>query len=522
LFLLESDFFLKQCIENFDSFGETALRFAKRFGSKSCFADIRLEVFEGKSAFAQDGFSRASQEDWSASVGVRCFAEKNGSVASGMAGTWLGKKDFLNLEPVLEKLAVASFERAKHSAEKKFFLKKKFPVFGKSIQTEFMTAEPFVDSVKHSFKKNPLDFSLEQIQGLSQSASKSVMNLKGVVSSMTGASTGVSRKIFVSSQGAFIDQLFPVSECFVFVAAKGKSVETHHETAGAIAGTEVFDGKNFFAKNFEDFSTFIAKGTIELSNAPAFKTVKDAVVVSDPWFNSLLCHEIIGHPCEADRALKREAAWAGRAWWFESIENNMIGKKVASEKINAYSDPSLEGYGNYAYDDEGVKAKKVVHIKNGLLEGFLNSRETALILGQEPNGAMRATSACNVPLVRMNNTCIAPGEWNAQELIEDTREGYYLLGSKTPSIGETRQNFKITCFKLYKIENGELTQLYRKGGITSDSKNYLCSVDACANDFKVFNVPNCGKGTPMQVMKLGNGAPSMRAKATVTGESSFN
>jgi TldD protein len=64
--------------------------------------------------------------------------------------------------------------------------------------------------------------------------------------------------------------------------------------------------------------------------------------------------------------------------------------------------------------------------------------------------------------------------------------------------------------------------LYRKGGITSDSKNYLCSVDACANDFKVFNVPNCGKGTPMQVMKLGNGAPSMRAKATVTGESSFN
>ena len=130
---------------------------------------------------------------------------------------------------------------------------------------------------------------------------------------------------------------------------------------------------------------------------------------------------------------------------------------------------------------------------------------------------MRAAGALQMPLIRMNNTCIDNGDWKKDEIFEETREGYYAFGQKTPSIGETRQNFKITCWKLYKVENGELTQLYRMGGLTSDSAKYLKSIDAVANDLHVHNIPNCGKGTPMQSMMVGNGGPHTRGKAIVSG-----
>ena len=224
----------------------------------------------------------------------------------------------------------------------------------------------------------------------------------------------------------------------------------------------------------------------------------------------------MGHPSEADRALKREGAWAGRAWWYSSPENNLLGKQVASEELTVFSDPSMHAYGHYKFDDEGTPAKKIVHIQNGVLNGFLNSKETAGILDAEPNGGMRAMSAEHVPLVRMNNTAIAPGKRKKEELFADTKEGYYLVGQKTPSIGETRQNFKITCWKIFEIKNGEIGQLFRQGGITSDSHVFFKSIDAVADDFKLFNIPNCGKGTPMQTMRVGNGGPHLRAKARIS------
>lgn len=247
------------------------------------------------------------------------------------------------------------------------------------------------------------------------------------------------------------------------------------------------------------------------------KFIKDATVVTDPWFNTLLSHEICGHPSEADRALKRETAWAGRAWWFNNMADNQFGKRVGSEEMTVVSNPELGGYGNYAFDDEGVAGKRTVNIENGILKDFMNSRETSVILGQEPNGHMRACDASMMPVIRMSNTYFEAGKWKAKELVEDTRDGYYIVGEKTPSIGESRQNFNITCWKCYRIENGEIGQLYRNAGIEYDSKAMFMTIEA-ADDVKRFNVPNCGKGTPMQTMRVGNGGPHLRLKANITGD----
>ena len=381
-----------------------------------------------------------------------------------------------------------------------------------------MQEQSHKDKINYHFKKNPLDVSLEELIEKSEKISQNLSKMSGIVANDVGIASGFEKKVFVNTSGSLIEQTWPFVQGFCYIAAKGKVIETFYDWLGNFKGLEVLDGDNEFEKNFGDFCEYLAKGTIEVSNAPAMKTTAyEQTVITDPWFNALLAHEVMGHPIEADRALKKEAAWAGRAWWYNGVDDNKLGKKIGSSQLNVFSDPALSGYGNYKYDDEGTKAKKVIHIKDGILNEFLNSVETSEILGKEPNGGMRALSAANVPLIRMNNTSIAPGKWKKEEIFEDTKEGYYLVGAKTPSIGETRQNFKITCWKLYKIENGEIGQLYRSGGITSDSHTYFNSINAVANDFILFNIPNCGKGTPMQTMRVGNGGPHVRGKAIVSG-----
>lgn len=483
------------------------------------YADCRLETGFSRGSFSFNGNSKGAQEDRDTSIGVRVFSKKNSVTSMGFAGKTLSEKHVQSISTELKQMLSVALKRAKINSEKKAWLKQKHEVLGKNIgAVSFLQEQCFTDKTVFPFKKNPLDVSLEEIVQRSEKISKKLFETKGIAANEIGISCGIEKKFFANSSGSMIEQVWPVVEGFAFVAAKGKATETFYDWIGNFCGLELLEGENEFGKTFEDFCDFLAEGTIEVSNAPAMKTTeKPETVITDPWFNALLSHEVMGHPSEADRALKKEAAWAGRAWWFNGVKDNCFGQKIGSEELTVFSDPSLNGYGHYKYDDEGTKAEKVFHIKKGVLEEFLNSVETSAILGAKPNGGMRAMTASNVPLIRMNNTVIAPGSWKKDEIFEETKNGYYLVGQKTPSIGETRQNFKITCWKLYKIENGEIGQLYRQGGITGDSHTFFDSIDAAADDFTLFSLPNCGKGTPMQTMRVGNGGPHIRGKAVVSG-----
>ncbi|HJO48922.1 MAG TPA: metallopeptidase TldD-related protein, partial [Candidatus Scalindua sp.] len=106
---------------------------------------------------------------------------------------------------------------------------------------------------------------------------------------------------------------------------------------------------------------------------------------------------------------------------------------------------------------------------------------------------------------------------NPKSIIKEVKDGYYIVSHRIPSISESRENFRISAKKVYKIENGKLVKLYRGGGIMANSKDFLMSVDAVGNDFKMFPIPNCGKGQPMQIMRAGNGGPTLRGKARLAG-----
>src|SRR5207245_2910551 len=201
---------------------------------------------------------------------------------------------------------------------------------------------------------------------------------------------------------------------------------------------------------FRDFALALAREGVALAVAPVLPTSeREVVVVTDPHYNTLVSHEIIGHPVELDRALKMETAYAGRSWLLGGLTEHQVGRRVASPLVTAYSDPSLPGFGHYKYDHEGTPARRVVHIDQGIFRGFMNSRQTAAIFGGEPNGHWKATDASLVPLIRMSNTVFDAGTRAAEDLVKEVDHGYYVAGHRTPSIAESRENFRISARMAY-------------------------------------------------------------------------
>jgi TldD protein len=332
------------------------------------------------------------------------------------------------------------------------------------------------------------------------------------------------RELFASSEGTLIDRPHALTQGTVYVVAQENGVsQEHYDYIGHQRGWEILthgiSDPLLASEPLETFALELAGMAKQLCSAPPLKaTEKPVMVVTDSSFNALVAHEVIGHPTEADRALKWETAYAGRSWLFGDMTRNQLGKQVASPLVTAYSDPSLPGFGHYPYDHEGTPGRRVVLIDKGFISGFMNSRETAAILGAEPNGHYKATDASLVPLIRMSTTVFANGDTPVEKLIGEVEHGWYVRGMRTPSISESRENFRISARKVVEIRKGQFGQVYRDGGITSDTRDFFMSIDGVGNDFRVYAIPNCGKGQPMQTKKLGNGGPTLRSKARLTGQ----
>src|SRR5262249_58354553 len=128
-----------------------------------------------------------------------------------------------------------------------------------------------------------------------------------------------------------------------------------------------------------------------------------------------------------------EMAYAGRSWLLGSLHDTQVGQAVASRLVSAFSDPGLPGYGHYAYDHDGTPARRVVHIDHGVYRGFLNSRQTAQIFGDQPNGHYKAADASLVPLIRMSNTVFASCGGDPRWILQDVDRVYYLVALRLPS-----------------------------------------------------------------------------------------
>jgi len=487
-------------------------------------ADVRVEVVEARAALAENGVPRESGDDVSLALGVRVLAGDR-AIAPGHAGLALGAPDAARLEAAVLEALERAWRRAAASAELKADARGKFGALGESLaDLRLHPVEIREDVVPAVYEVDPRTVPLPALVERAVDVSRRLAALDRRLSyNAVGVLTRLSRELFASTEGALIDQSFALSQGGVsVVAVGGDNSQDLYDVMGHQRGIEVLDrGVDEPLMRFPplaDFALALGREAVALCQAPPLPTsAGEVVVVTDPHYNTLVSHEILGHPTELDRALKMETAYAGRSWLLRGLDDTQVGRRIASPLVSAYSDPLLPGYGHYRYDHEGTPARRVVHIDRGVFTGFMNSRQTAAIFGGAPNGHYTATGASLVPLVRMSNTVFAAGDRDPRDIVREVDRGYYVSGHRTPSIAESRENFRISARSVREIRNGELGRLYRDGGIAADSRDYLMNVDAVGADFLLHPIPNCGKGQPMQTKRLGNGGPTMRSRARVLG-----
>ena len=455
-----------------------AIKYAMNSGAQYC--DARVDQQERKSVLIENGeieFVRTSKDK---GIGIRVIKK----------GVW-GFCSFTNPKSI-EQIKEAVDNSLKNSIH---YSKNKINLYPTSINKT---------KIDYPVLEKP---ELEELIKVGVECSKIILSTPKIIKSIFNSEYTINSKYFINNEGSEIVQNFTdVTADMVATAHESGLVQSVNITEGGRGGMEQITNKNKIQQSAKE----IAQKASQLINAKPVKEEKAAVIMN-PDFVSLLTHEILGHPSEADRVLGKEMAWAGGAWW-----KGKIGEKIGSEHLNVFDDPTIKNsLGWYDFDDEGVKSKKTTLVENGVLKNHMQNRETAEIFNTPPTGNMRATNYRFMPLIRMACTCIGNGDRNVNEMIKEVKNGYLISNMKTPSIDMKRYNWSISCQYAQKIENGEITDLLRDVIIMGNAPDFFKSIDACGNDFTVRPITNCGKGDPMQSMIMGNGGPTIRGIATV-------
>jgi TldD protein len=236
----------------------------------------------------------------------------------------------------------------------------------------------------------------------------------------------------------------------------------------------------------------------------------------------LQIHESIGHPIELDRVLGMEANFAGTS--FLTLEK-LRTLRYGSDIVNVVADATEQhgpGLGTFAYDDEGVAAQCTPIITNGLFTGYISSRETAHTIGEKrSNGTMRAEGWNRIPLIRMTNISILPGDkpLTFDQLIAGTDNGIFMQTNRSWSIDDKRYNFQFGCEIGWEIKGGKLGRMFKNPSYSGITTEFWNSMDAiCSRDqWTLWGTPNCGKGQPMQTMGTGHGAAPARFRGVKIG-----
>jgi len=228
-------------------------------------------------------------------------------------------------------------------------------------------------------------------------------------------------------------------------------------------------------------------------------------IVMDPSLVGVYVHESFGHAEEADSILAKDSILEGK-----------MGKKLGSELINIYDDPTLPGLrGSYYYDSEGTKSVNRQLVKEGVQVGYLHSLETAAKMNAIPNGAGRAMNFNHRPVVRMGNTYIDAGDHSFEELLETIKNGVYLENSYGGYVDTAKGEFYFSAQGGHKIENGELGAAIQNVSMSGLCLEVLERTVAVGKDLEFAFPGSCGKAS--QWVPVHAGGPPVAVKQIVVG-----
>ena len=349
--------------------------------------------------------------------------------------------------------------------------------------------------------KTPLnDVNIEQKINLTMKIEKEARDFDPrIINTNSLYTDGIINSLFINSFGSSIEQSTSILRIFSIVYAKENgNLQRNHESKGGVGGYEL-------TKKADKIGIMSAQKAVQLLSAKPVKGGKFTVIM-DPKLTGVFIHEAFGHACEADLVIAKE-----------SILEEKIGEKVASEKVSIIDDPTpndMALFGSYKFDDEGIAVKPVQLVENGVLKTYLHDLESASRMNEPPNGHGRASSYSSKPQARMGVTYLKESDWKLNEMIEDTKYGMFCENWKYGYTNPATGNFQFKTRNCYKIENGEKTELMRDVGLSGLILEILNRVSAIGNKVE-FSDGICGKGG--QRIRNCNGGPYLRVEDVVMG-----
>jgi TldD protein len=326
-------------------------------------------------------------------------------------------------------------------------------------------------------------------------------------------------KVFASTEGALCEQRF--TECGGGIAATAvKGDESQVRSYPASHGGHVAQGgyEHFLALELAGEAPRVSEEAAALLRAPACPPGRRTLVLSGEQLG-LQLHESVGHAVELDRVLGREASFAGTSF----VPANGIGSlRLGSSFVNVTADAtSPGGLGSFRWDDEGVEGRAVPIVREGVLAGFLSSRETAAEIGLDRSGGcMRAEGFARQPIVRMTNVNLDPGgAGTLEELIADTDDGLLIETNRSWSIDNRRLHFQFEGEAAWEISGGERRGLVRNPSYAGVTPEFWAACDAVCSppEWRLISLLDCGKGEPGQVMRVSHGSAPARFREVEVG-----
>lgn len=229
-------------------------------------------------------------------------------------------------------------------------------------------------------------------------------------------------------------------------------------------------------------------------------------VVLGPGWPGVLLHEAVGHGLEGDFNRKGTSAFSGK-----------LGQKVASDCVTVVDDGTIERRrGSLTIDDEGTATQQNVLIENGVLRAYMQDKLNARLMNTSPTGNGRRESFAHLPMPRMTNTFMLPGEHDPKEIIASVDQGLFAVNFAGGQVDITSGRFVFSASEAYLIQNGKITRPVRGATLIGNGPDVMTRVAMVGNDLKLdAGVGVCGKDG--QSVPVGVGQPTLRIDGLTVG-----
>jgi TldD protein len=475
---------------------DIAMDLAVKLGAD--YADIRIQKTISERIYLEDISFKHNDLSTTYGYGVRVL--KNG--AWGFAHSNIFSEEAVN------KTVKMALEIAEYSSKLK-----------KGVGIQLANEKSYIATYETFLVKDPFSVPLKEKVDLMLETSKIMLRYEGIKKAVLYFATQRDEKLFASTIGTRLDIKTTFVNPMVWAyATNGEDTQSRQfDEGGRAVGWEWIE-----SLNFPERANSIAQEAITKVKAETLTEETRRTLILDPNHLGLTMHESVGHPTELDRVLGWEADYAGVSFATpEKLKNYQYGSPI----VNFVGDNTLEtGLATAGFDDDGVPGQKWYIIKDGILNEYGTTRETAPFIGLDySRGCNRATHYYDQPMNRIPNLYMLPGKekYSIADMIKDTEDGVYIQGRGSFSIDQHRVNFQFGGDYFWEIKDGKLFRPLKKVLYRSNNPEFWNSCDAICDEryWRPFGVINCGKGQPNQTARMTHGASPARFRNIRVGGS---